>query len=181
MLAASTTPAPNFRVRADPELQRYGPPNMILMAGGIKFYVHASRCAVYSRILQKIVEAPDPVYGKMLVLRGKVGPCSPDALQAVLEAIYPPQKIPPDEVLVEVFQIARDYEMTLLLEKMKLGLANQRSLLPLIAAVNCASVGKNGVPRLGGVDVPRALYEAYAGFSMEELESLEGFGELDGR
>ncbi|CAD7937931.1 unnamed protein product [Amoebophrya sp. A25] len=132
MRSSTTTPSPNYKDMRDPELLRYGTPDMILVANGVRLYIHSSKCAAYSKEIHQQVLHPDSFFGKMLVLRN--GRSTPAAI-ALLDTIYSPQKVPPNGLLFEVCEIAHDYDMQLVLQKIKLGLIKRGSATPLIEAV----------------------------------------------
>merc|ERR1719440_1784676 len=85
---------------------------------------------------------------------------------ALLNAIYPPQLVPPAHLFDEVYDIAKEYNMTLLIEKVKLGIIKNCDLEPLVVAE-------------GDHKFPDVVFNAFAEFSLDESKSLDGYSHLD--
>merc|ERR550514_1393304 len=86
---------------------------------------------------------------------------------ALLNAMYPPQKVPPPDTFDEVNTIANDYNMVLLKEKMKVGIMKNCSIEPLKVAEDKK------------LDVlPPVVVDAFAEFKLQELKGMEGYTEL---
>lgn len=150
MRTAATTASPNYRDVSDPELLRYGTPDMILVTQGVKLYVHSSKCAAYSEDIREQITHPDPFFGKMLVIKNNR---SPKAATALLDTIYSPQKLPGAADLFETCEIAEDYEMDLVLQKIKLGLIKRGSVKILLDALATLKPSSR---------IPPAVIEAFA-------------------
>eukprot|EP00392_Amoebophrya_sp_AT5.2_P006100 g6110.t1 len=166
MRTAATTASPNYRDVSDPELLRYGTPDMILVTQGVKLYVHSSKCAAYSENIREQITHPDPFFGKMLVIKNNR---SPKAATALLDTIYSPQKLPGAADLFETCEIAEDYEMDLVLQKIKLGLIKRGSVKILLDALATLKPSSR---------IPPAVIEAFAEFTLHELSVMPRYEEL---
>ncbi|CAD7960094.1 unnamed protein product [Amoebophrya sp. A120] len=166
MRSSATIRSPNYRDMKDPELLRYGTPDMILVTHGTKLYVHSSKCAAYSKDIQDQVLHPDAFFGKMLVIKNNR---SVKAAIALLDTIYSQQVAPNADVLFETCEIAQDYGMDLVLQKIKLGLMKRGSVKPLLDALYVMKPEQR---------VPPVVLEAYAEFTLAETKVMLRYDEL---
>lgn len=161
----TTMKSPNYEKRDDLKLRECipgaGPPDMMLIVEGVKLYVHSKVLLTYSKVMEEKIRKPDAFYGKQIQMIGR----SKQDVIALLNAIYPPQMVPPPECFNQVYEIAQFYEMTLLIEKLKLGIVKNCSLEPLEAAERA---GKE----------PAVVFDAYSEFTNDEIKKLPGYADL---
>jgi len=142
---------------------------MVLLVKGEKLYVHSKILGLYSDKIYRLMLRPDPMFGKQMQIRPFQNRArTKNGVIALLNAIYPPQMVPKPELFDEVYDIANEYEMELLVEKLKLGIIKNCELGPLEAAQ------KADKP-------PDVVYNAFAEFECDELMSLPGYGDLDAK
>lgn len=165
---------PNFENRDDPGLLcNGGLPDVMFLVEGYKLFVHSKIVSMLSPKIHKILANPDPMFGKQIQFfpyqgrrRTKAG------LIALLNAVYSPQLIPPEHLFDEVCDIAKEYEMDILLGRLKIGVVANCDVEPLFAAER---------QRNAGIEPQDVIYTAFAEFSADEFKSLEGYELLEPR
>jgi len=158
----SSYDSPNYENHLDERLLTHGAPDLVLLAKGRKLYVHAEKMNAYSPVIWEQVKTPDPIWGKMIRLKDR----SVAGVKALLNAIYPPQRVPPPEAFDEVYALAKELKMDLLIQKLKLGIIKSCCLEPLL---NAQRVGKD----------PDVVFDAFAEFAIEDFKTLNKFDMLD--
>mmetsp|Transcript_5682 Transcript_5682/g.9209 ORF Transcript_5682/g.9209 Transcript_5682/m.9209 type:complete len:270 (+) Transcript_5682:137-946(+) len=161
--SATFVKSPDFENPKDEILLRHGKPDMRLIVEGQKLYVHTHLMSVYSDTLRHKIIRPDPMLGHQETFGStdKHPRRRKEAVIALLSAIYPPQKIPPLSVSEEVYDIAKEYQMGMLLEKLKLGIIKNCDMGPLELQ-----------------DPPDIAFDAFAEFALDELRDLPGWLDL---
>lgn len=154
----STYSSPNYEDIKDPTLLNHGSPDLVLLVAGKKMYVHAEMLTVYSPVILEKLKTPDPMWGKMFPLKNR----SIKGVRALLDAIYPPQLIPPPDTFEEVYSISRELKMDLLIQKLKLGIIKGCCLEPLKAMQKKKEDA--------GV-----VLDAFAEFALNDLKKLDNF------
>lgn len=171
--------SPDYTELEDPSLRRHGVPDMILRVQGHNLYVHLSIIKIYSEVIATRLReqmSQHPFLGKQLQLEAGKGKAMTKessyvfiaSVIALLNAIYPPQRVPPAELFHQVYEIALEYGMSLLIEKLKLGIVKNCSLEPLVAAERSRRW-------------PDVVLKAFAEFAVDEFKVLPGYGELQTR
>jgi len=154
----STYSSPNYEDIKDPTLLNHGSPDLVLLVAGKKMYVHAEMLTVYSSVILEKLKTPDPMWGKMFPLKNR----SIKGVRALLDAIYPPQLIPPPDTFEEVYSISKELKMDLLIQKLKLGIIKGCCLKPLQAVQKKKEDA--------GV-----VFDAFAEFALNDLKKLDNF------
>eukprot|EP00928_Gymnodinium_smaydae_P039671 TRINITY_DN27047_c0_g2_i1.p1 TRINITY_DN27047_c0_g2~~TRINITY_DN27047_c0_g2_i1.p1 ORF type:complete len:335 (-),score=73.03 TRINITY_DN27047_c0_g2_i1:71-991(-) len=171
---------PDFSKKDDPTLCRqHGTPDVLISVGGHKLYAHSKVLRVFSKTVAGMLSDPDPFYGKQIFIRSWPGqPRSREGVVGLLNAIYSPQLLPPPELSSEIYGIAREFGMELLLERLKIGLAKNCDLDTLRRAEqDLAEWSPEDVEK----NFPRVVFDAFAEFSVDELHALPGYAELSER
>jgi len=158
---------PNYAKKDDEELRRYGIPDMIILVQGHRLFVHSTIMKLNSTVIYDLLLHPDPMLGKQVHMMSSPGrPRTRAGVVALLNAIYPAQVSPPAELFPEVVDIAKEYRMELLLDRLKLGVVKNCDFELLEAAER-----NNAWP-------PEVVLEAFAEFSVDELKALPGYSSL---
>jgi len=160
---SAALPSPNYYNHEDEALKFSGAPDLILLVEGRKLYVHSKKLSTFSLKIQEFLQRPDPMMGKMIQMVGR----TVKGVWALLDALYPPQKVPPAETFDEVYLIAKDYKMDMLIEKMKVGIIKNCAIEPL----RVAEEKKLDV-------LPKVVVDAFAEFALTDLRGLEGYHDL---
>lgn len=168
MWVQSKARPPNYSKKEDEVLRSHGRPDMILVIKGHKLHVHSQIIKTYTNAFLQAFVNPDPYYGRQFVISsappGRL-PRSKAGVVALLNAIYPPRLLPPLELLREVHDIAREYGMDLLIQKLRAGVLKNSDVGTLKLA-----------ERLDAL--PELLLDVFAEFAAEDLEALPGYDEL---
>lgn len=163
MRRTATLASPNYFDPKNEALLFQGSPDLILLVEGRKLYVHSKKLSVYSPVIQEKLKRPDPMLGKMIQMVNR----TVKGVWALLNAMYPPQKVPPAETFDEVYLIAKEYKMDMLIEKMKVGIIKNCVIEPLRVAEDKK------------LDVlPKVVVDAFAEFTLSDLRDLEGYHDL---
>ncbi|CAE8694148.1 unnamed protein product [Polarella glacialis] len=171
MRRTSALRPPDYSNRKDEVLLRHGIPDTLMLCHGHQFYVHSEILCTYSPVLavRLAKQNVDPIWGKTVRMNSspEFGPRTPQGVVAMLCAIYPPQVAPAIELLREVDSIARELHMTLLLAKLKVGIASNESVLRDFAAAGSAVE-----------EIPEVVLEALAEFRLEDVKAMPGYEDL---
>eukprot|EP00397_Hematodinium_sp_SG-2012_P038634 GEMP01042058.1.p1 GENE.GEMP01042058.1~~GEMP01042058.1.p1 ORF type:complete len:329 (+),score=37.90 GEMP01042058.1:126-989(+) len=161
MRQSSTLPSPNYKDYKDHDLRKHGSPDLVLLVQGHKLYVHAEKLTVYSPVLYNKLQKLDPIWGKMVQLQGR----TVAGVTALLDAIYPPQRMPEAIHFDEVYALSKELKMELLIQKLKLGIIKNCSLCPLLVAQEHEKS-------------PDVVFDAFAEFTLNDLKLLDEFDKL---
>lgn len=172
MRKSSANRSPDFTKKDDPILCRNeGPPDFIVCVQGHKLFVHSKVLCGMSRVIEGKVANVDPMMGKMLQMTSAKGqpPRRKKAVVALLNAIYPPRLLPPVDMISEVYDIAVEYKMDVLVDRFRLGILWSRDLSYLSYLANTEEPD----PCL---DV---VLHAFAELTSSEFQALLGWENLD--
>lgn len=95
-------------------------------------------------------------------------------MEALLAAIYPPQRAPPGKFLFEVCEIAYQFKMEPLLQKLKTGLVSRGDIGILLEGL--AEAERKGVHPVDAI--PEIVVEAFAEFKGKDFSGLRGYDKL---
>lgn len=166
----------DYTSKTDPLLLRHGTPDMILSVKGIKFYAHSKVLRLYSQKIGEMMDNADPIYGKQIQIMSVAGRQRTQAgVRALLNVVYPPQLMPPPDLCHEVYDIAREYNMFLLIEKMKVGIARQ-------CDISLLEVAQHALEQLHPEErvttFPHVIFDAFAEYTVDEFQAIPGYSRL---
>lgn len=129
----------------------------------------------YSQQIGRLLDNPDPVYGKQLQIMSLPGrERTVEGVTAMLNAMYPPQLMPAPELYHEVYDICREYSMDLLIERLKLGITKQCDVSHLEAVQDVLRKPVQPPETLASI-MPHVVFDAFAEFAVDELKALPGY------
>eukprot|EP00929_Paragymnodinium_shiwhaense_P073562 TRINITY_DN37534_c0_g1_i3.p1 TRINITY_DN37534_c0_g1~~TRINITY_DN37534_c0_g1_i3.p1 ORF type:complete len:401 (-),score=57.40 TRINITY_DN37534_c0_g1_i3:174-1376(-) len=177
LLEEPRSPAPNFLDRHDAVLNTHGPPDMIVQVRGRRLWAHMKFLRPLSEAIRKQLLEPDEFYGQQIsIVSTKMRPRSVAGVKALLAAVYPLANPPPSELLPEIFDIAAEYNMHVLMNKLKLWIRQGAAdASHLIAAEEHL---KLETPEREDVTYINAVFDTFALFVKDDLDSLPGFSQL---
>lgn len=171
---------PDFSKKDDVLLNRFGRPDTLILSQGRRFYAHYDVLSPVSPVLRDRLHCSslDPIWGRTLQIQGKSqDPAerrTAEGVHAWLQAVYPPQVMPPAHLMPEVNKIAQDFGMETVIGSMKLGISAHCDLRSVAMVEHQAlATGFTDAPPIAEV-----MFEALSEFSVDELKSMSGYDDL---